>query len=82
MAVTRDYYEYLNKFHVVTGTDKDDKFLITRKKDGVTDIQISSKDKIVFENSYNAQDTKEIWIYGLMETMNLKLKEKEITLLN
>lgn len=65
MEVTRDYYEYLNKFHVVTGTEKDDKFLITRKEDGITTIQISRKDMVVFENSYNANETKEIWVYGL-----------------
>ncbi len=65
MEVTRDYYDYLNKFHVVTGTEKDDKFLITRKKDGITTIQISRKDKVVFENSYDSKDTKEIWVYGL-----------------
>lgn len=65
MDVSREYYEYLNKFHVITGTDEDDKFLITRKKDGITEIQISENDTVVFQNSYNAKDTKEIWIYGL-----------------
>ncbi len=76
MSVSRDYYEYLNKFHVVTGTDEDDKFLITRKRDGVTDIQISRKDTIVFENSYNAKDTKEIWIYGLDGDDEFKIEGK------
>jgi len=76
MSVSRDYYDYLNKFHVVTGTDKDDKFLITRKKDGVTDIQISRKDTVVFENSYNAKETKEIWIYGLDGDDEFKIEGK------
>ncbi len=76
MGVTRDYYEYLNKFHVVTGTDKDDKFLITRKGNGVTELQISSKDKVVFQNSYNSKDTKEIWIYGLDGDDEFKIEGK------
>ena len=81
MEVTRDYYEYLNKFYVVTGTDKDDKFLITRKNDGITDIQISRKDKVVFQNSYNAKDTKEIWIYGLDGDDEFKIEGKGTNLI-
>jgi len=76
MAVTRDYYDYLNKFHVVTGTDEDDKFLITRKTDGITEIQISSEDKVVYQNSYNAKDTKEIWVYGLDGNDEFKIEGK------
>ena len=76
MQVAKDYYVYLNKFHVITGTEKDDKFLITRKKGGVTDIQISRKDQVVFENSYNSKDTKEIWIYGLDGDDEFKIEGK------
>jgi len=76
MTVAQDYYKYLNKFHVVTGTDEDDKFLITRKNDGITEIQISSEDKVVYENSYNSKDTKEIWIYGLDGDDEFKIEGK------
>jgi len=76
MEVSRDYYDYLNRFHVITGTDKDDKFLITRKEEGVTDIQISKKDTIIFKNSYNANETKEIWVYGLDGDDEFKIEGK------
>jgi len=65
MSVARDYFEYLNKFEVITGTEKDDKFLITREKEGVTNISIFRKDIEIYQNSYNSKETKEIWIYGL-----------------
>lgn len=81
MAVSRDYYEYLNRFHVVTGTDEDDKFLITRKKKGVTEIQILRKDTIVFENTYNSKETKEIWIYGLDGDDEFKIEGKGTNLI-
>jgi len=63
--VAQEYFDHLNKFDVLIGTEEDDKFLITREKDGITSISISNKDEEVFKNSYNAKNTKEIWIYGL-----------------
>ncbi|WP_276166390.1 metallophosphatase [Zobellia alginiliquefaciens] len=63
-AIAQSYYDYLNNFEVVIGTEKDDDFLITREPNGATNISIS-KDSIVFNNSYNSKQTKEIWVYGL-----------------
>ena len=62
--IAKSYYDYLKKFEVVIGTEDDDDFLITRKPNGVTNISIS-KDSMVFNNSYDAKQTKEIWVYGL-----------------
>ncbi len=76
MSVTRDYYDYLNKFRVITGTEKDDKFLITRKENGITGIEISRKDTLVFKNSYTSEETKEIWIYGLDGDDEFKIEGK------
>ena len=63
-SIARTYYDYLNNFEVVIGTEDDDEFLITRKPNGDTYISIS-KDTIVFNNTYNSKETKEIWVYGL-----------------
>ncbi|WP_373059596.1 metallophosphatase [Zunongwangia sp. H14] len=65
LQITRDYYNYLQEFKVVTGTEEDDEFLITRKKDGITDLQIKSEGEVVFKHSYNAEETEEMWIYGM-----------------
>jgi len=75
-SVAQEYYNYLNEFDVITGTEKDDKFLITRKKGGETEVSISRKDEVVFNNTYNAKDTKEIWIYGLDGDDEFKIEGK------
>ncbi|MEH6405664.1 MAG: metallophosphatase [Leeuwenhoekiella sp.] len=71
--IAQQYYDHLNKYDVVLGTEKDDDFLITRKADGVTEIQISRKDSVVYNHVYNADLTKEIWIYGLDGDDNFKV---------
>src|SRR5690606_36806042 len=63
--IAKDYYLYLNKYEVITGSEEDDKFIITRKPNGATLISISSEDKIVYEKEYHHDLTKDIWIYGL-----------------
>lgn len=64
--IARDYYQHLAEFDMFTGTEKDDKFLITRKPNGITNVQLKNKDdEIVAEKSYNSDITREVWIYGL-----------------
>ncbi len=64
--IAKDFYKYIKEFDMITGTDEDDEFLITRKPDGKTTIQIRNKDdKLVFENTYDYDLTEELWIYGL-----------------
>src|SRR5690606_11001101 len=63
--IAKDYYLYLNKHEVITGSKEDDKFTITRKPDGTTSISIVVDDKIVYEKEYHRDLTKNIWIYGL-----------------
>ncbi len=64
-----EYYKVLHKTVVLTGTDKDDKFLITRLPKGETKIQIyrlkKGGEEVFFEKTYHKKETKEIWIYGL-----------------
>ncbi|MGB8705210.1 MAG: metallophosphatase, partial [Gillisia sp.] len=65
LKIARRYYDFLNDHQIITGTEKDDKFNITRKDKGITQVEIFRKDSLVFKNSYDADDTQEIWIYGL-----------------
>ena len=64
--IAERYYKYLQEFRVLTGTEEDDIFNITRKENGTTAIEMINEDgKKVFSNSYNSKATDEIWIYGL-----------------
>jgi hypothetical protein len=63
--IARTYYEYVNKHEVITGTQKSDKFEITRHPDGKTTIEVNRKDVGVFNRTFTKDETKEIWIYGL-----------------
>lgn len=68
--IANKYYNYLNKFQVVIGTNKDDFFDIERFANGDTKITIyrikdGKKADIVLERKYKQNITEEIWIYGL-----------------
>lgn len=65
-----EYHNVLLKTVLVTGTDKKEKFLITRLPKGSTQIKIYSLKKdgsevLVRDKTYNRKQTKEIWVYGL-----------------
>ncbi len=65
-------YEYLSRCVLVTGTDKDDFFTITRIADGKTRILgqrniKGKKGETFWDVTYTREDTKEIWIYGLAD---------------
>lgn len=64
--IAERYYKYLMEFQVLTGTEEDDTFKITRAEDGNTNISIENEaGKEVFRRTYSSEETKEIWIYGL-----------------
>ena len=65
LEIAREYQEYLLKNEVITGTQEDDEFLITRKAGGVTTIEIKREGNIYFTRDYESDLTKEIWLYGL-----------------
>ncbi len=70
VQIAERYFKYLTKLTVITGTDKDDYFLIERQPKGTTKVTISrikdgEPDTIVSERVYQQEDTKELWIYGL-----------------
>ena len=64
-----DYRKVLLRTVLITGTDKKERFVITRQPKGGTQVEIySSKkegDSLVFSHAYNKKQTKELWIYGL-----------------
>ncbi|WP_405396167.1 metallophosphatase [Maribacter sp. Asnod2-G09] len=63
--ITKAYYLYLNKFQVVTGTQKADDFTITRLADGKTTVKIDRKDLGLLNHTFSNDITKEIWLFGL-----------------
>ena len=65
LKIAKDYYQYLNKFEVLTGTQKADDFIIIRLPDGKTSIDIHRKDLGILKRTFSNDVTKEIWIYGL-----------------
>ncbi|MXN89896.1 metallophosphoesterase [Flavobacterium sp. Sd200] len=82
-----EYREVLLRTVLITGTDKKEKFVITRLPDGVTEVKTYSlkkeKETLIFSQTYNRKQTKEIWIYGLDDDDTFEVKgkpEKPITL--
>lgn len=68
--ISDEYYNHINKFAVIKGTDKDDWFVIERMINGETRVTVyrikkGEKGEIFHQRTYASNDTKEIWIYGL-----------------
>ena len=68
--IARTYYHHLKKYPVISGTDKDDWFEITRLPDGKTRVQAfrikggEKSDKFI-DVTYSSDETRQVWIYGL-----------------
>ncbi|MEP5341677.1 MAG: metallophosphoesterase [Algibacter sp.] len=76
--IANDYYEVLNNFAVIAGTDKDDLFEIERLPNGETKLTASrikngAKGAMLFEKTFSKNETKEIWIYGLDDEDEFKV---------
>ena len=76
MKIARDYYDRMLEFSVITGTDEDENFEITRQPGGTTEIVQNSDDKEIFRHTYNSEETKEIWIYGMAGEDNFTVSGK------
>ena len=68
--VAKEYYGILNKYSVITGTDKDDHFVITDIGNGNLDvkgyrIKGGKKADLFFDKEFSPEFNKEIWVYGL-----------------
>ena len=64
------YYEVINKYAVIKGTNKDDWFDVERLPEGKTKvtayrIKDGEKKDIFHQRTYTHNQTKEIWIYAL-----------------
>ncbi|AWA31460.1 metallophosphoesterase [Flavobacterium magnum] len=63
------YFDVLQKTVLVVGTDKKDKFVVTRTGDDQTEISVfrikGDKEELVRSRTYTRNETREIWIYGL-----------------
>ncbi len=69
-STAKEYYRVLNKYAVVTGTDKDDWFEINILNKNETEIKVfrnikGKKKKLFFHKKFDEANTKEIWVYGL-----------------
>ena len=70
VKTAESYFKVLNKYSIITGTDKDDHFVITDVGNGKIDVKAyrikggQLKD-LFFSKVYDPETTKEVWIYGL-----------------
>ena len=69
-AISERYFAVVNKFAVLTATNKDDYIKINCLTNGNVEVAfLRKKDKTIkdqfFHRIYNPKETKEIWIYGL-----------------
>ncbi|WP_116790418.1 metallophosphoesterase [Flavobacterium psychrotrophum] len=75
-----DYRKVLLKTVVLTGTDKKERFVITRGDKGATKVEIYSikkdGDSLAFTQLYNRKQTRELWIYGLDDDDIFEVKGK------
>ncbi|WP_290628636.1 phosphoesterase [Altibacter sp.] len=70
VSIVDRYYSAFIRFQMITGTDKDDYFEITRLPNGVTRIvgyriKDGEKGDLLFDRTFNSRETEEIWLYGL-----------------
>ncbi|MCL6273911.1 metallophosphoesterase [Muricauda sp. 2012CJ35-5] len=70
VETAREYFGVINKYSVVTGTDKDDYFHITSDGKGNLEVRAyrikgGEREDLFFQKTYKPEHTKEVWIYGL-----------------
>ena len=69
VEIANNYFDYFSDLQTVTGTDKDDYFLITRL-DAATRVQVwrikgGEKADLMVDRTFLSKDTHDLWIYGL-----------------
>lgn len=62
------YYKVLQKTVLIVGTDKKDRFVITRDGD-VTKVEVyrikKDREELIRQKTYHSPETRELWVYGL-----------------
>lgn len=72
------YFKLVNKYAVITGTNKDDYVKIECKKNDDVVLSIFRKkhdntNELFLQKTYNPKMTKELWVYGLDDKDNFKV---------
>ncbi|PZR14742.1 MAG: metallophosphoesterase [Flavobacterium psychrophilum] len=83
-----EYRAVLLKTVLIAGTDKKERFIITRMPHGDTEVKMYSLKKdgteiLSLDKVYNKKQTRELWIYGLDDNDSYEVKgkpEKAITI--
>lgn len=65
MNIARRYFEHMQEFVIITGTDESEIFEIQRKDNGSTEIVQRSNSEEIFRHTYASGKTEDIWIYGM-----------------
>ena len=75
----REYYKTLQETVLIVGTEKKDKFIVTRTGN-MTKVQTyrmgAVGEKLIRERTYQCPETKELWIYGLGEADFFEVRGK------
>ncbi|RMA58936.1 outer membrane protein assembly factor [Ulvibacter antarcticus] len=79
--IVERYCDQFAKFQMLTGTDKDDLFEITRMPNGLTRIAAyrikdGEKGDELFDRTFDSKKTEEIWLYGLDDKDVFEVKGK------
>ncbi|MGJ5642158.1 metallophosphoesterase [Formosa sp. S-31] len=80
-TISDRYFKLVNKFAVITGTNKDDFIEVESFEDGTVEVSVlRKKDDTVKDRFhhrvYNPNQTQEIWIYGLDDDDTFVIKGK------
>ena len=75
------YYTVLQKTAVIVGTNKKDKFIITRLPQKKTQVQVfrlkKDGEELQYSKIFDKKETKQIWIYGLEDDDVFEVKGNE-----
>jgi predicted phosphodiesterase len=79
--IADSYFKLVNKYAVITGTNKDDFIKIECKKNGDILLSIFRKKhynthELFIQKLYNPKVTKELWVYGLDDKDNFEVTGK------
>src|SRR5690606_13666122 len=70
VETAKEYFKVLNRYAVVSGTDKDDRYRVVSLPDGSVEItahRIKQGElaEQIYHKVFDPDHTKEIWLYGL-----------------
>jgi hypothetical protein len=72
-SIAKRYSNILNEYAILNATDKDDIIDVDRFENGKTRVQVyrnkgGDRESLMIDKTFDSEQTKEIWIYGLDET--------------